>query len=61
MITVTHNYRNGPLKNGCRKYLVKKIYTNGAAMVLFVAGCYCSLTKIDFDYSYYLGPDYLEK
>lgn len=62
LITCTHNYRSrGPLKNGCRKYLVKRIYANGAAMVLFVAGCYSSLTHLDFDYSYYLGEGYREK
>ena len=58
LLTCGHNFRNGPMKKGCRKSLVRVLYKFFVSLYIWVAGMWSSMGYKDCDYSYYLGPDY---
>ena len=58
MLAIGHDFRKGPIKNGCRKWLMYFFYHVCCSFYLFVCGMRTTLNYKDVDYSYYLGPDY---
>ena len=58
VLAIGHDFRKGPIKNGCRKWLMYFFYHVCCSFYLFVCGMRTSLNYRDVDYSYYLGPDY---
>ena len=53
--------KSGPLKKGCRKSCVNGMYRFNAYIWMCVAGIRTKKVKKEIDYSFYLGPDYLNK
>ena len=49
------------MENGCRKKVITFLFQYGARAWNFVCGVCTSTEKLEFDYSYYLGPDYKSK
>ena len=60
-ISCTHNFRNGPLPDGCRKSFIDGAYRCCAAICTVATGLTVSKESIELDYSEYLGADYLSK
>jgi len=58
VFSIGHDYKKGPMKNGCRKWIIYFMYHVCCTFFLFVAGMRTSVKYIDLDYSEYLGPDY---
>jgi len=58
ILSIGHDFKKGPLKNGCRKWIILFMYHVGCTVFLFVAGMKTSLHYQDVDYSYYLGDNY---
>jgi len=58
ILSIGHDFKKGPLKNGCRKWVILFMYHVGSTVFLFVAGMQTSLHYQDVDYSYYLGDNY---
>jgi hypothetical protein len=46
------------MRNGCRKKFISFLFTQNAKLFVFMCGVFTSREKIDFDYSFYLGPNY---
>ena len=57
-LTLCHNFKKGPLKNGCLKSTVAGIVKINAYIWVAICGHITSREKVDFDYSEYLGEDY---
>ena len=53
-----HDFKKGPLPNGCRKSCIRCLMYVGVKMYMFVCGVYSNCKEIDVDYSEYLGPNY---
>lgn len=60
ILSIGHDFKKGPMKNGCRKWLIYFFYHICCSFYLFVAGCSTTLKHIDVDYSEYLGEHYKE-
>lgn len=58
ILCIGHNFNKGPMPDGCRKKLIRKIYKACAGFGIFVGGCTTTVTYQDVDYSYYLGDGY---
>jgi hypothetical protein len=58
ILSFGHDFRKGPMKNGCRKYIIYFAYHVCCSFYLIICGMTTSIKKIDYDYSYYLGPNY---
>lgn len=58
IMSIGHDFKKGPLKNGCRKWVIQFAYHIGCSVFLFVAGMTTTLHYEDVDYSYYLGDNY---
>ena len=58
ILTIGHDFKKGPMKNGCRKWVIFFMYNVCCSFYLFIAGMSTSLSYKDVDYQYYLGPDY---
>lgn len=58
ILTIGHDFKKGPMKNGCRKWILLFLYHISVTFFLFVAGMQTTLNYKDVDYTYYLGPDY---
>ena len=58
VLSIRHDYKKGPMKNGCRKWIIHFMYHVSTTFFLFVAGMRTSVNYVDLDYSEYLGPDY---
>lgn len=59
LLSIGHNYKKkGPMKNGCRKWLILFMYHVCCTFYLFICGMSTQHKQVDADYSYYLGPDY---
>lgn len=61
IISIGHDFRKGPMKNGCRKWIIFFMYHVSVSFYLFTAGMKTTLKYQDVDYSYYLGPEYKRK
>jgi 1-acyl-sn-glycerol-3-phosphate acyltransferase len=61
LVSIGHDFRKGPMKNGCRKWIIFFMYHVGVSFYLFIAGMKTTLRYQDVDYSYYLGPEYKRK
>lgn len=57
-ISLGHNFKKGPMRDGCRKRLNKRIYRGCSAFGLFTCGMTQKTVYQEIDYSYYLGKDY---
>ena len=60
ILTIGHDFKKGPIKNGCRKWIMSLTYYICCKIYLFVNGMRSNLHYDDVDYSYYLGPNYKE-
>ena len=60
ILSFGHDYSKGPMKKGCRKSCIKFFYICTTTFYAFLTGMFSSKKSIDFDYSYYLGPNYKE-
>ena len=59
LLSTGHNFKKkGPMKNGCRKWLILFMYNVCCSFYLFICGMKTTHKTLDVDYSYYLGPDY---
>jgi len=58
IFTIGHNFKKGPMKSGCRKWILYFMYHVCTSFFLFVTGINTSLKYINVDYSYYLGENY---
>jgi 1-acyl-sn-glycerol-3-phosphate acyltransferase len=58
LFSIGHDFKKGPMKNGCRKWIITFMYHVCCGFVLFVSGMRTKLKYIELDYSEYLGPDY---
>ena len=58
IMTCGHDFIKGPLKDGCKKRMVRAMYRFIVSLYLWIAGMWSSKVEKDCDYSYYLGPDY---
>ena len=62
LMTLGHDFKKGPIPNGCRKKVVNWLYrVNGKFWMLICGVCVSHTDLKEFDYSFYLGPDYKEK
>ena len=61
VLTLGHDFKRGPLKDGCRKKLLFFMYKKCTSLYLFIAGIRTKKKQIDSDYSEYLGRDYRTK
>jgi hypothetical protein len=59
IFSIGHDFKKGPLQNGCRKSVIFFIYELGCSFFLFVVGMRTKVKKENADYSYYLGQNYL--
>jgi 1-acyl-sn-glycerol-3-phosphate acyltransferase len=57
-LSIGHDFKKGPMKNGCRKWLIFFIYHIYCTFYLFIAGITTTKKHIDVDYSEYLGEHY---
>jgi len=46
------------MPNGCRKKVIGYLFKTMAYIFVFTAGVFSRKSDVDFDYSFYLGPDY---
>lgn len=58
ILTIGHDFKKGPIKNGCRKWIMSLTYYICCSVFLFLTGMRTSLHYDDVDYTYYLGPNY---
>ncbi len=58
ILSFGHDFRKGPMKNGCRKYIIYFAYHVCCSFYLMICGMTTTAKKEDFDYTYYLGPNY---
>lgn len=58
VLSIGHDFKKAPMKNGCRKWIIFFMYHVCCTFFLFVAGTRTSVKYIDLDYSEYLGSDY---
>ena len=58
IFSIGHDFKKGPMKSGCRKWIIYFMYHVCCTFYLFIAGTRTSLKFVDVDYSYYLGPNY---
>lgn len=56
-LCMCHNFQKRPL-TGCRKWAIVQLCRIGTRLLLTLCGVICSKTKVDFDYSEYLGNGY---
>lgn len=49
------------MQNGCRKKLITFLFQQNAKLFVFMCGVFTSREQKDYDYSYYLGPNYKDK
>ena len=49
------------MRPGCRKGCMKVTILFFCRVYVFVAGMFTTKKEVDFDYSYYLGPNYKEQ
>ena len=61
ILTMCHNFKKGPLKEGILKNIVGALFSfNGFIWMLFV-GIWTTREFKEMDYTEYLGPNYKEK
>lgn len=58
IFTIGHDFKKGPMKSGCRKWILYFMYYVCCSFFLFVVGIRTSLKYVDADYSLYLGDNY---
>lgn len=58
ILTLGHDFKKGPLKEGCRKSVVGFLFSFNAKIWMIVTGVSSKHEKMDFDYTPYLGPNY---
>lgn len=58
IFSIGHDYRN-PAK-GCRAFLITQTYKIISRLLMFLAGMITFRKRVDFDYTPYLGPNYME-
>lgn len=58
ILTIGFDFKKGPMKAGCRKWLIYLMYHVCCTFFLLVSGMRTSFNYFDVDYSYYLGPNY---
>ena len=58
LFSIGHNFKKGPMRNGCRKWIIHFVYHIACSFCLIVAGMRTELRYVNFDYTYYLGPNY---
>ena len=58
IITICHSFKGDKPLSGCRKSIIGMLYKIESMVLLFFGGLRSSKTKLDVDYSSYLGPDY---
>lgn len=58
LLTIGHDFKRGPIKNGCRKWVIFFMFHVVISMYLFVVGMKTTLNYKDVDYSAYLGANY---
>jgi hypothetical protein len=58
ILTIGHDFKKGPIKNGCRKWIMNFMYWVCCTFFLMVSGVRTSLHYDDVDYSFYLGKNY---
>mmetsp|Transcript_17777 Transcript_17777/g.30111 ORF Transcript_17777/g.30111 Transcript_17777/m.30111 type:complete len:406 (+) Transcript_17777:160-1377(+) len=58
ILSLGHDFKKGPMKAGCRKWLIYFMYYVSCTFFLLVAGVRTSLNHLENDYSYYLGEGY---
>lgn len=58
LFSIGHNYKKGPMNNGCRKWMIQFAYQFTCSFILIMAGMRTESKYLNIDYSYYLGPDY---
>ena len=61
ILSIGHDFDKEPMPDGKRKRIMSTIYRAITRFGVFLAGTKLTLTNVDIDYSYYLGPNYLEK
>lgn len=62
IILCGHDYRKGPVTDGCRKRFIELYSGVYGKIWMFLSGYCCpSIVEIDADYSEWLGPDYKEQ
>ena len=58
VFSIGHNFKKGPMKSGCRKWIINFMYHVCTTLFLIVSGMRTSVKYVDLDYSEYLGPNY---
>jgi hypothetical protein len=58
ILIIGHDFKkSGPLK-GCRKAIITFLYRFNATLFVATAGLFTKKICEDYDYTYYLGPNY---
>jgi 1-acyl-sn-glycerol-3-phosphate acyltransferase len=61
IFTLGHNFdEGGPIRGSIRNLVIGSVYRLISTMILLVAGIRMSRDDRDYDYSFYLGPNYKE-
>lgn len=58
ILCIGHNFDKGPIPDGFRKRLIKRIYSSTCGWGVFLSGMTTSVVHQEVDYSYYLGEGY---
>jgi len=62
MLCIGHNFKKGPIPDGCRKKCISFMYKMCCPLALFLSGMsYNTVRQDDVDYSYYLGDNYRDE
>jgi 1-acyl-sn-glycerol-3-phosphate acyltransferase len=61
ILSVGHDFKKGPMKSGCRKWMIASMFHIVTWLYLLIAGVSTKVTELENDYTYYLGPNYKEK
>jgi len=60
ILCIGHNFKKGPIPNGCRKACISFMYKVCCPISLFLSGMTYNTVRQEADYSYYLGDNYRE-
>jgi len=61
ILSLGHDYKKGPMKKGFRRSIIMFFYNICCNFYAITAGVHSSKVTVDFDYSYYLGPNYKQE
>ncbi len=61
LFTIGHSFREDKPLTGCRRWIIDMLYKVISLLILFFGGMRTRKNKVDFDYTPYLGAQYMEK